>query len=110
MFIAIVNNKNLQVGAYNNNISQGKHKHFVKSKKKKKKKKKSTENRFTGTETRRAQEKSTISLQNSVLCNKKALMRFSRLSFSLVDESQIPNLIGKMLRLVQRGKADNQTR
>lgn len=37
MFIAIVNNKNLQVGAYNNNISQGKHKHFVKSKKKKKK-------------------------------------------------------------------------
>lgn len=81
MFIAIVNNKNLQVGAYNNNISQGKHKHFIKSKKKKK----STENRFTGTETRRAQEKSTISLQNSVLCNKKALMRFSRLSFSLVD-------------------------
>ena len=80
MFIAIVNNKNLQVGAYNNNISQGKHKHFIKSKKKK-----STENRFTGTETRRAQEKSTISLQNSVLCNKKALMRFSRLSFSLVD-------------------------
>ena len=36
MFIAIVNNKNLQVGAYNNKISQGKHKNFIKSKKKKK--------------------------------------------------------------------------
>ena len=97
-FIVIVNNKNLQVGAYNNK-SQGKYKHFIKYKKK-------AENRFTGTETRRAQEKSTVSLLNSVLCNKRALMRFSRLSVSLVDLSQIPNLIRQMLRLVQQGNTD----
>lgn len=60
---------------------------------------------FTGTETRVAQESSTGGLLNSVLCNKRAVMRLSKLSLNLVVSFQIPKLIGQMLRLVLLGIA-----